>query len=160
MEQLFVDADPERMEIGRLLARAGRAVQGCHRRTAAEHGLTPTSLGVLELLADTLPTGTLPTGAVRVSHRELAVALGVAPATLTPVIDALARADAVTRSRDAGDRRVVRVAITATGRERLAGARTAVARTLRERMPPAPPEHEVVIRRYLASVLTVLGGAR
>lgn len=155
MEQLFVDADPERMEIGRLLARAGRAVQACHRRTAAEHGLTPTSLGVLELLADTLPTG-----AVRVSHRELAVALGVAPATLTPVVDALARADAVTRSRDAEDRRVVRVAITATGRERLTAARAAVARTLRERMPPPPPEHEVVIRRYLASVLTALGGAR
>ena len=148
MGQVFPDADAERMELGRLLARAGQVVQGHHRSAAAEHGLTPTSIGVLELLAH---PRTVEGGCS--SHRELAGALGVAPATLTSVVDTLQAAGAVTRSREVTDRRVVRVTITATGRERLAASRRAVAGALRQRVPRPPPEHEEAIRRYLISVL-------
>ncbi len=52
MDRAFLDTDPQRMELGRLLARAGHALGGLHRRAAAAHGLTPTSLGVLGYLAD------------------------------------------------------------------------------------------------------------
>jgi MarR family transcriptional regulator for hemolysin len=49
------------------------------------------------------------------SQRELADALGVRAATLTQQLDAMEAAGLVARSRDPGNRRVHRVALTATG---------------------------------------------
>lgn len=126
-----------------LLPRAGQAVDRVARRAVAAHGLTPTSLGVLGVLSRGRPA----------AHRELAAELGVAPATLTPVVDALERAGQVVRVRDVVDRRVVRVRVTDAGRERYLAAFDAVARELRDRVPPVPPG----VRDYLVSVLAGLG---
>lgn len=130
----------------RLLPRTGHVVGHCVRRAVAAHGLTPASTRVLRVLAATGP----------VSHRELAAGLGVAPGTLTPVVDALERAGSVRRDRDAADRRVVRVSITTPGRERLVAAGAEVARALGARVPQPAPEHEVIVRDYLLSVLAAL----
>lgn len=131
-----------------LLPRAGQAVDRLLRRVVAAHGLTPTALGVLGVLVRGRP----------LAHRDLAAALGVAPATLTPVVDALERAGEVVRVRDAVDRRVVRVGVTGPGSVRYAAAFAAVGRELRARVPQPPPGAEAAVRGYLSAVLTALEG--
>ncbi|WP_300016793.1 MarR family transcriptional regulator [Pseudonocardia sp.] len=140
---------PEReVPLPALLPRTGQVIDRCFRRAVAGHGLTPTSIGVLGALAEGGP----------VSHRELAARLGVVPATLTPVVDALARAGSVRRERADTDRRVVRVAITAAGRGRLADATAQVERLFGERVPAPPAEHEPIVREYLIALVGALGG--
>lgn len=121
-----------------LLVRAGREVDRRRRAVAAEHGLSATALAVLQALPDAAGT----------SHRDLAGALGLTPATLTPVVDALDADGLVARERDLRDRRVVRIALTAAGRDRAAVAAGAVARDVAAWLPVAPPE----LRRYLARI--------
>lgn len=135
------------MPLATLLPRAGNAVSRCVGQVAAEHGLTRTALGVL----DALGTGE------RLSHRELAAHLGVTPATLTPVVDALVRSGQVLRDRDAGDRRVVRLTLTTDGRARLGDVSGLVATALRERLPQPPAEHAEIVRAYLLAVLAAAG---
>lgn len=122
-----------------LLARAGQAAARVHQRAAAGHGLTTTSLGVLDELSR--EDGT--------SHRETAARLGITPATLTPVVDALVDSGDLIRERDPSDRRVVRLSITARGRERIAVAAAAVESAVRDRMPAVPP----AVREYLLTLL-------
>jgi MarR family transcriptional regulator, organic hydroperoxide resistance regulator len=142
----FFERRPERMPLERLLPRVGSAVARHVQRAVAEHGLTPTSLGVLGVLSDR----------DGLSHRELAGHLGVTPATLTPVVDALEVAGALRRDRDRDDRRVVRLSITTAGRERLRTASVQVTARMRERMPRPAPEHAEIIRGYLLAVLAAL----
>lgn len=136
------------MPLGKLLAWAGGAVARDFQRLAAEHGLSPTALGVLGGLGSR----------DGVSHRELAGHLCLTPATLTPVVDALEAAGEVRRARDAQDRRVVRLFLTPAGRERLLTTSGQVAMRFRERMPVPPAEHEKIIRDYLCAVLAAVAG--
>ena len=143
----FFEPDPQLMPLVRLLSRTGQAVVRYTSRTIAAHGLTATAMGVLGVLADT--------GAV--SHRELSGKLGIAPATLTPVVDALEAAGDLARERDAADRRVVRLWITPSGRERLEEVHGTVVTAFQARLPaPAPGDAEVV-RAYLLAVLAAVG---
>lgn len=142
------ESDPGLMPLDRLLSRTGRAVARHHQRALAEHGLTRTSLGVL---------GVLTRATTGVSHRELAARLGLTPATLTPVVDGLEDAGELTRERDPGDRRVVRLAITPQGRARFGAASAAVGPASGERLPGPSPEQEPVIRAYLLAVLAAAG---
>src|SRR5688572_6812411 len=100
------------MPLGKLLAWTGGALARYYQRAVAGHGLTQASLGVRGVLGHT--------GAV--SRRELAAHLGITPATLTPVVDALEVSGELTRERDPADRRVVRLTITERGRERMVTA--------------------------------------
>lgn len=147
MDDPFFERDPTRMPLGKLLPWVGSAVTQCYQRAVAEHGLTPTALGVLGVLGHR----------DAVSHRELAGHLGLTPATLTPVVDALESAGELTRARDRDDRRIVRLTITAAGRERLVSTFGKVAMGFRGRMPHPPPEHEAIIRGYLIAVLAAVG---
>jgi MarR family transcriptional regulator, organic hydroperoxide resistance regulator len=131
------------MPLHRLLSRAGQEAERYSRRTIATHGLTATAMGVLGVLADTDD----------ISHRELSGHLGVAPATLTPVVDALEAEGVVARERDPDDRRVVRLRITGRGRDRLADAHADVVSRLRTGLPQPAPEDAEIIRRYLLAVL-------
>jgi DNA-binding MarR family transcriptional regulator len=142
----WIGAEPERMPLDRLLAWTGQALTAYHRRTVLTHGLSATALSVLGVLAE--EDG--------LSHRDLAAGVGVTPATLTPVIDALERDEAVERERDRNDRRVVRVRITRTGRTRLGSTLDTVMRSLQERIPPPPGDQEKVIRTYLLAVLAAV----
>lgn len=143
---LWIDPDPQRMPLGRLLAWTGQSVTAYYRRAVSAHGLSATALGALGVLAADDP----------LSHRELAGRLGVTPATLTPVIDAMAAAGIVRRERDPDDRRVVRVWITPAGRERLAAATAEVERLLAERLPQPPARQHRAVRDYLLAVLAAV----
>jgi MarR family transcriptional regulator, organic hydroperoxide resistance regulator len=132
---------PEVPSLAELLTRAGQAVGRFHRRAAATHGLSTTAMGVLGALSRSA-------GA---SHRELAARLGVTPATLTPVVDALEAAGDLTRDRDPADRRVVRLSITESGRARIVAASAAVEAAVAERMPAT--EHPAVVHDHLVAVL-------
>lgn len=143
----WFEADPHLMPLGKLLPWAGVALSRYYQRSAAAHGLTTTSIGVLGVLAHT-PTA--------VSHRELAARVGLTPATLTPVIDGLAAAGELSRERDPADRRVVRLSITPTGRARLVAAFGQVQAGLRDRMPHPTPEQAAIIRDYLLAVLAAV----
>jgi DNA-binding MarR family transcriptional regulator len=145
-EAFFFERRPERMPLGKLLPWVGTAVSRRFHQLVAAHGMTPTALSVLGVLAHR----------DGVSHRELAGHLGRTPATLTPVVDALEAAGEVRRDRDGTDRRVVRLSITPAGRERLTATFAQVATSFRERMPHPPPEHEAIIRAYLTAVLTAV----
>lgn len=142
----FFERDPARMPLGKLLPWVGSAVSQHYQRAVARHGLTPTALGVLGVLGHR----------DAVSHRELAGHLGLTPATLTPVVDALEAAGELRRSRDGDDRRIVRLGITEAGRERLVTTFSQVASGFRDRMPHPSPEHEEIIRGYLIAVLAAV----
>lgn len=144
--QRFFEARPEHMPLGKLLSWTGGALDRYYQRTVSGHGLTSTSIGVLGVLGHR----------DAISHRELAGHLGVTPATLTPVIDALEAAGELRRDRDTTDRRVVRLSITPVGRERLVTAFAGVAATFRDRLPHPPPEEVEIIRRYLLAVLAAV----
>lgn len=125
-----------------LLARAGAAVVAERRRRAAAHGTSATAVAVLRVLART----------DGLAQRELAARAGVAPATLTPVLDALAGTGDVVRARDPGDRRVQRVTITTRGRARRDAAATVTGPAL-----PDPPEGAATaVREYLVAVIARL----
>ncbi|MFC4944062.1 MarR family winged helix-turn-helix transcriptional regulator [Pseudonocardia sp. GCM10023141] len=146
MDDGWFDADPAAMPLARLLTWTGAALAQAHRRAVGEHGLTSTGLGLLGVLA----------GADGMSHRDACGRLGVTPATLTPVVDALERDGAVVRVRDVADRRIVRLAITAPGRERLHAVHAEVAATLYRLLPTPAPEQAAVVRDYLHAVLAAL----
>jgi len=130
--------DPAQLPVVVLLPRVGAAVARHRRRRTARHGLTPTALDVLAALAvDDAP-----------SHREMAARLGLSPATLTPVLDALEASGQVRRERDPDDRRVVRLRRTPTGEEHLAAAADPVMG-----LPEPDPALEPAVRAYLLAVL-------
>jgi DNA-binding MarR family transcriptional regulator len=120
-----------------LLPRVGAAVARHRRRLTARHGLTPTAVEVLAALDCDAS-----------SQRDLAARVGLSPATLTPVLDALEGAGHVRRERDRNDRRFARLHRTSSGQERLAAATRGHAR-----LPRPAPEHEPAIRAYLLAVL-------
>ncbi len=143
---LAVPPGPEPLD--RLLVRAGLAVQRFTRSVAAAHGLSATALDVLGALVEL----------DEVSHRDLAGHVRLAPATLTPVLDALEGAGAVTRERDGRDRRVVRVSITHRGRARYAEAATAVAAAVAG-LPAPRPDRAPLVRAYLIDLLEAVDRA-
>lgn len=156
----WFEADPALMPLGKLLPWTGQVLDRYYRRAAAARGLGWTSMAVLGVLAGAGAGADVDAGAGgdtgAVSHRELAARVGITPATLTPVVDALERGGELTRDRDPDDRRVVRLAITARGRERLTAAFTEVEGMLRERLPHPPPDQHAIVRDYLLAVLAAI----
>jgi DNA-binding MarR family transcriptional regulator len=140
-----VQPEPGTESLERLLVRTAQALQRCTRRTAGEHGLTTAALEVLGVLA----AHDAP------SQRDLAGHVGLAPATLTPVLDALEARGALVRERDAADRRVVRVSVTGYGRELCAEATAAVERVLAT-LPRPGPDRAGVVRAHLLELLDAL----
>jgi DNA-binding MarR family transcriptional regulator len=143
-----VHPGPSAEPLDQLLVRAGQALRRFTQRAAAAHGLSATGLEVLAALAvlDDL------------SQRDLAGRLRLAPATLTPVLDALEAESALTRARDRTDRRLVRISITQRGRELHAAAAAGVAEALGG-LPEPSPEQAVLIRTHLLSLLDAVDGA-
>lgn len=142
----FFENRPERMPVSKLLPWVGSAVSLHYQRIAAEHGLTPASIGVLGVLAH--QDGP--------SHRDLAARLGITPPTLTPVIDALEARGEVRRARDPDDRRVVRLWITADGRAHIRTAFAEVSAAMLAALPDPPEDHSEIIRSYLLTVLAAV----
>ncbi|MBV8615012.1 MAG: MarR family transcriptional regulator [Acetobacteraceae bacterium] len=88
------------------LLRAAKAVVARVEPRLAESGFTVTQLGVLEALLHLGP----------LSQRELGRKVLTSAGNMTDVIDKLQRRGLVVRSRKPGDRRTVRVALSAEGR--------------------------------------------
>jgi DNA-binding MarR family transcriptional regulator len=137
-----VHPGPATEPLDQLLVRAGQELRRFTHRAAAAHGLSATGLEVLAALAELDD----------LSHRDLAGRLRLAPATLTPVLDALEAAGALTRVRDGTDRRIVRVSITQTGRDRCAAAAAGVADAVGT-LPAPSPEQAAMIRAHLLDLL-------
>ncbi len=88
------------------LMRAARSVSDRVEARLAPLGLTLTQLGVLEAILHQGP----------MTHRALCRKVLTSPANLTDVVDRLAARGLTTRVRDAADRRLVHVGLTAPGR--------------------------------------------
>ncbi len=146
-----VHTGPATEPLDQLLVRAGQALRRFTQRAAAAHGLSATGLEVLAALAELDEFDEL-------SQRDLAGRLRLAPATLTPVLDALEAEGALTRARDRTDRRLVRISITQRGRELHAAAAAGVAEALGG-LPEPSPEQAVLIRTHLLSLLDAVDGA-
>jgi DNA-binding MarR family transcriptional regulator len=144
---------PERSTepLDQLLVRAGQALRRFTQRAAAAHGLSATGLEVLAALAEL-------DNLEELSQRDLAGRLRLAPATLTPVLDALEAEGALARARDRTDRRLVRISITPRGRELCAAAAAGVAEALAG-LPEPSPEQAVLIRTHLLDLLDAVDGA-
>jgi DNA-binding MarR family transcriptional regulator len=94
-----------------LMSKTGKHARSSFARVLAEEGLRLWHMAVLAALADFGPH----------AQRDLAVRLSVDPSDVVKVVDDLAAAGFVARSRDAADRRRVQVALTAEGRTALIG---------------------------------------
>ncbi|MGQ0574726.1 MAG: MarR family winged helix-turn-helix transcriptional regulator [Pseudonocardia sp.] len=143
----FVERDPARMALDVLLSRAGAAATRHRQRAAVTHGATATGLALLGVLVEDN----------ELSHRDLAARLGITPATLTPVVDALEAVGEVRRVRDGEDRRIVRLVIMDAGTARWASTAGAVAKRAQAALPRLSRRDEAVVRTYLAAVLTATG---
>ncbi|WP_328423455.1 MarR family transcriptional regulator [Micromonospora sp. NBC_00389] len=130
--------------LGRLVVVAGHLVgQRWNRYLAEEHGLTQAGMVTLMTLAR---HGELP-------HRKVAEKGFVRPATLTGIVDTLARDGLVERQRDESDRRSVRLAITPAGRERVAALTTLMHSGIPLTSVDADPAKAQVIREFLLEVI-------
>jgi DNA-binding MarR family transcriptional regulator len=130
--------------LGRLLVVAGHLVgQRWNRYLAEEHGLTQAGMVTLMTLAR---HGELP-------HREVADRCFVRPATLTGIVDTLAREGLVERQRDHSDRRSVRLAITPAGRDRVAKLTTMIHSGRPLTSVDADPARAAVVREFLLEVI-------
>jgi len=131
------------------VARLRVAVARLNRRLR-QHADTGLSLSLQSALVSIEQHGPLPLG-------ELATRERIAPATVTKIVGRLADDGLVTRAADPDDGRVVRVAITAAGRQRLEQSRTRrtawLATRLREPGAPGPDE-----LRTALEVLEALAG--
>jgi DNA-binding MarR family transcriptional regulator len=143
-----VHPGPATEPLDRLLVRTGQALRRFVQRAAAARGLSVTALEVLGALVE--HDG--------LSHRDLAGRLRLAPATLTPVLDALEAAGALTRVRDGADRRVVRVSITDRGWERYVAVAGDVERAVAE-LPEPSPAQAAAIRAHLLDLLAAVDRA-
>ncbi len=108
-----------------LLGRAHRLTRLLMRSGA--HGLSRTEAGVLSTLFD---------GPRRIT--ELAASEALAQPTVTQLVDKLEGRDLVTRGGDGEDGRVVLVAISALGRERLEELRAEIRASMREALADLP----------------------
>ena len=113
----------------------GCAVQGI--------GASPAGLGVMRLLAarDGLKSS------------EVAARGWWTAGTVTSVVDTLVRDGYVERRRDPGDRRVVRLHLTETGRQKVADAVSLLGPRLQGAFDYVDPADEPVIRKFLADTI-------
>jgi DNA-binding MarR family transcriptional regulator len=116
------------------------------QRVLDANGLTAPGWHVLTLLArtDGLPL------------RDVAERCYVSAATVTGVVDTLERDGLVVRERDAQDRRVIRVRLTATGRRRVEAAFWDVSGAMTPIFGDLAPREEAVVRKFLLRTIARL----
>ncbi len=132
-------------DMGRLLMAVSRLM---HRASAdlAEINMTPPQMAALATLS----------AVGECTMTQLSFFLGLALPTTTGIIDRLTKGGLVSRRRDEEDRRVVRVVITDTGRERLGESIEVRRETLGEmieEMEAEPAEELVVTIKKLCDLL-------
>lgn len=133
------ETDLADLPLSRLLSLAGHVVALQWRHLMGSHGLTPHGLAVLAYLEM----------GQALTQRELARRCGVTPSTLNHTVGHLEQRGWIERRGYDGDRRLVRLALTETGRRQL----REVQETAYARMEPLvdhlDPADEAVVRRFL-----------
>ena len=129
--------------IGRLLGIAGRLVAARFQRLLDAQGMTHAGWQVLLAIGST----------ERLTQREIAARCYVTPATVTGVVDTLEREGLVVRERGTDDRRLVRVALTAEGRARLARMRKAATKEMDPVFADLTGREEAVVRAFLTKTI-------
>jgi DNA-binding MarR family transcriptional regulator len=124
-----------------------RAAKRARARVEPEATLTPSQHDLLSPLAEA--------GATPLGLRELARAAAVSAPTATRMIDGLEARGLVTRERAADDRRAVRIALTADGREAVDERRASMLARRRALFDQLSPGE----RRAAAKVLARLAAA-
>ena len=121
------------------LLRAAGAIEARLDPALAAAGLTSTQLGVLEALLHKGP----------LNQRELGRKLLSSPGNMTDVIDKLERRGLVLRTRKPGDRRAVRVELTAQGRDKIAALFPRHAAAIAAAMAGLAPEELATLEALL-----------
>jgi MarR family transcriptional regulator, organic hydroperoxide resistance regulator len=125
------------------------------RVTHATLHVLATRLVDLDLSAAELNAlGNLADGAPR-TVSELGAAVGTRPTTLTGVLDRLERRGLVSRGHHPGDRRAVRIALTAAGRESAELVATTLADLEREALADLPPGSVEAARAVLRALAVI-----
>lgn len=152
---LVVDLDADQIErlndspLPRLVAIAGGFLSSSWRRVLEQHGLATTGLILLFTLS----------GENDLTHREAARRCWVSAGTLTGVVDSLVEEGLVIRHPDDSDRRIVRLALTPAGKERVSAAGSALTNEFGPISGGLTEDEEAVVRRYLIGLITNLNGA-
>ncbi len=150
-----MDLDPDQLErlnaspLPRLVAIAGGLLSNGWRRVLEQHGLATSGLVLLFTLS----------GENELTHREAARRCWVSAGTLTGVVDALEEEGLVTRHPDRSDRRIVRLALTPAGKERVSAAGAALSREFGPVDGGLTDDEAAVVRRYLVGLITTLESA-
>ena len=97
-----------RAQLAALIRQYQRDIDAFDQAVADRVGLSRTDLRCLDLVLELTVAGTA------VTPRRLAEAAGLTPSTITSVLDRLERAGYLRRIREQGDRRQVRLQLTAT----------------------------------------------
>ncbi|MBV9538672.1 MAG: MarR family transcriptional regulator [Acidisphaera sp.] len=126
------------------LLRASRSVLVRVERCITARGLTPTQMGVLECLLHHGP----------LTHRELGRKVLTSAGNITDVVDKLEARTLVERRRDTADRRLVRVSLTAQGRDRIEVVFPDHARDIAEAMGGLDPGELMRLGELLRSLGT------
>jgi DNA-binding MarR family transcriptional regulator len=134
-----VEPNLEGMPLSRLLAVAGHVVAMRWQRLMGSHGLTPHGLAVLAYLVE----------GSALTQRELARHCGVSPSTLNHTVDHLERSGWIERLRDVADRRLVRLALTVSGRRQLAEVQQAAGEQMEPMLDHLAATEEPVVREFL-----------
>jgi MarR family 2-MHQ and catechol resistance regulon transcriptional repressor len=121
------------------LLRAAGAIEARLAPGIAAAGLTATQLGVLEALLHKGP----------LNQRALGRKLLSSPGNMTDVIDKLERRGLVLRTRKPGDRRAVRVELTAEGRDKIAALFPRHAASIAAAMAGLAPEELATLETLL-----------
>jgi DNA-binding MarR family transcriptional regulator len=124
------------------LIQLSRVVQDVHTRLSERYDLTPVQAKLICVLA---------CGARGMA--ELAQLLGVEKAALTGLVDRAERRGLVERSPVEGDRRALRVTLTARGRRAAKAFHVAATERLDDLVSPLAPDEREQFRRALVKIL-------
>ncbi|MER7757074.1 MarR family winged helix-turn-helix transcriptional regulator [Kitasatospora sp. NPDC097643] len=134
---------PTLLDLGTyLLSRIGKTARGRLAERLTRRGLRLWDMAVLAALADFGPH----------AQRDLVQRLGIDPSDMAKVVDQLAAAGHVERTRDQADRRRVSVALTGAGRALLAELEAEARAVQDEVLAPLDPEERRVLQELLLRV--------
>ena len=138
----------------RLVSLAGHVTsQRFGRVMGRQHGLSSSGAAVLAVLGWGQGSGLDRSTPGRATHAELARRMWLSPATLTGILDTLEKAGYVRRERDESDRRVVWLALTEAGAERVQAISRDAAELFRGRLAGCDPATEKIVREFLIDVI-------
>jgi len=138
------DAPPFTASAAFLMSKLGQSVTARFAERLEPIGLRPKHCGILNLLAEGLPG----------SQQELGARLGVVPSAIVSWLDDLEELGAITRKRDASDRRNHAVVLTARGRRLLQKSQEIAATLDRELLVGLSPAERTA---FLAALRAVAG---